>query len=116
MNKRPLAVTLIALLYVVVGVAGVAYHFPELKAQQADSGWVELTSFLALVSGVFLFLRRNWARWLALAWIAFHVVISAFQNLREFGMHVVICAVISYFLFRPESGLYFRSGELKRIS
>jgi len=107
MSKRPIAVTLIALLYVVMGVAGVVYHFPELKAHEPDSGWVELTSFLALVSGSFLFLGHNWARWLALAWIAFHVVISAFHNLREFGTHVVICAVIGYFLFRPAAGLYF---------
>ena len=111
MNKRPIAVTLIALLYVVVGVAGVVYHFPELKAQAPDSGWVELTSLLALVSGVFLFLGHNWARWLALAWIAFHVVISAFHNLREFGMHVLLCALIGYFLFRAAVGTFFQSVE-----
>ena len=36
-------------------------------------------SSLAIVCGVFLLRGHNWARWLALAWIAFHVVLSAFH-------------------------------------
>ena len=50
----------------------------------------------------------NWARWLALAWIAFHVVLSAFHSLPEFALHAVLCAVFAYFLLRPDAALYFR--------
>jgi hypothetical protein len=64
----------LAILYLVVGIIGFAYHFPELRAGHPDAIWIELTEFLAIVAGVFMLLGRNWARWLALAWIAFHVV------------------------------------------
>ena len=39
---------------------------------QYDDALVELTELIAIVCGVFLLQGRNWARWLALAWIASH--------------------------------------------
>jgi hypothetical protein len=53
---------------------------------------------------------HNWARWLALAWIAFHVVLSAFHAFSELVIHGLLCAMIAWGLFRPEAGRYFR-GE-----
>ena len=35
----------------------------------------------AVVAGVFMLRGRNWARWLALAWMASHVAISVFHPL-----------------------------------
>jgi hypothetical protein len=52
---------------------------------------------------------RNWARWGALAWMAFHVVLSAFHSLVQLAMHSVFFAVIAYFLFRPAAKEYFRA-------
>jgi hypothetical protein len=51
---------------------------------------------------------HNWARWVALAWIAFHVVLSAFHAFGEFAIHAVFCAVIAWFLFSPAPARYFR--------
>jgi hypothetical protein len=59
------------------------------------------------VAGVFLLRGQNWARWLALAWITFHVVIS-YGVLRELVVHGVICVVFAWILFRPAAGRYFR--------
>lgn len=69
-----------------------------------------VTEFLAILSGVFLLRHQNWARWLALAWMAFHVALS-FHVLREFIIHCLFCAVIAWILFRPAAARYFRTAR-----
>ena len=44
---------------------------------------------------------RNWARWGALAWMLFHVILSAFHALHEFAIHAVFLAIMARLLFRP---------------
>ncbi len=110
MNRRPLSVTIVGWLYIATGAATLVTHALEFKA----SGWpydlilAELISLAALVSGIYLLRRQNWARWLAIAWIGFHVVLSAFHSLQEMAMHAAIAAVLAYFLFRPTASRYFR--------
>ena len=108
-NERPLSVNTLACLYLVVGTVGFVYHFSEFLAFRYDSVEVELTEVLAIVSGAFMLRGRNWARWLALAWIASHVVLSAFHTAREFGLHILLFATIAWILFRPDAAAYFRS-------
>jgi hypothetical protein len=110
-NKRPASITILACMYIAVGTIGFACHFRELLARQHDSVWVEVTEFLAIFFGAFMLRGHNWARWLALAWIAFHVILSAFGAFHEFAMHFLFCAVIAWFLFRPETGRYFRRAR-----
>lgn len=115
-NKRPLSVTVLACIYIAVGVAGFVSHFSELRAlyaSQYDGLWVELTEVLAIVCGVFILRGHNWARWGALAWIAFHVILSAFNSLGEFAIHCLFCAVIAWFLFRPVAARYFRGVRVE---
>jgi hypothetical protein len=112
-NKRPTSVTILAGAYLAVGAIVFVHHFRELLAFQHDSGWVELTEFLAIVSGVFMFRGQNWARWLALAWIAFHMILSAFHSFHEFAIHGLFCAVIAWILFRSEAARYFRGAQIK---
>lgn len=109
--KIPWAVTVIASLYLLVGVVGFAAHFPELLARHSDALAMELTELLAIVAGIFLLLRRNWARWLALAWILFHVGISLFHPLGELAIHAVFCLVIGWALFQPATALWFRQSK-----
>jgi hypothetical protein len=111
-NKRPISITILAALYVTVGVLGSVAHFHGLVSHQPDAIGAELTELVAIVCGVFLFRGDNWARWLALAWIVFHVVLSAFHNLREFAIHAVLCAVIAGLLFRPAAARYFRGNRI----
>jgi len=71
---------------------------------------IELTELLALVGGVFMLRAQNWARWLALAWVVFHVIVSLFHPVSELAMHLVLCVVITWVLFRPEGQRYFRNS------
>src|SRR5215469_12684685 len=110
MNKRPLAVTAIACLLIAAGIFGAAIHVRELvsgKVFGLEDLWVPLLGFLAAVCGLFLLLGHNWARWLALAWMAFHVVIS-FYSIEKAAVHIVLLALIAYALFRRDASTYFR--------
>lgn len=114
MNQRPLAVTIIALVYILTGAVGVAYHLIGFKVQrpfQYDIVWVELISLIAILCGGYMLRGRDWARWLAIAWIAFHVVLSAFHTLPELAIHSLFCAILAYFLFRRPATRYFRAGR-----
>lgn len=106
--KRPIAVIIVAGLYLLVGVGGFIGHFPGLLAGHRDAIAIELTELLAAVAGVFLLLRHNWARWLALAWILFHVAISLADPVGKLAAHVIFCILIAWALFRPASGQWFR--------
>jgi hypothetical protein len=107
-NKRPLSISVLACLYIAVGAAGLVFHFHDLVAHPREGIWIELTELLAVIAGAFLFGGHNWARWLALAWIAFHVVLSAFHPVRELVIHSLLCVAIAWILFRPAAGRYFR--------
>lgn len=106
-NRIPWPVIVIASLYLLVGVVGFAGHFPELLARHPDAIGIEATELVAVICGIFLLRRQNWARWLALAWILFHVGISLFHPLREFAAHVAFCVLIAWALFRPETARWF---------
>jgi hypothetical protein len=108
-KPRPVPVLVVAFLYLAVGGVGFVYHFREISSP--DGIWVELTEFLALVAGVFLLLGRNWARWLAVAWMTFHVVLSATRSFREMAIHTAFLVIIVWLLFRPDSGRFFRRAN-----
>ncbi len=112
-NKRPLSVTILAWVYIAVGAVGFVAHFTDFLKRggfQYDAIWIELTELLAILSGAFLLRGHNWARWLALAWMAFHVILSAFHAFRELAIHCLFCAVIAWILFRPEAARCFRGA------
>ncbi len=113
MKKRPIAVTIIGCLLVVVGAAGFTYRFRELGPHNALHGgniWILAVELVALVCGIFLLRRKNWARWLALAWIGFHVAFSFLNSWRQVTVHGAIFLLFAYFLFRPDAQAYFRQG------
>jgi hypothetical protein len=110
-NPRPISITILACVYIAVGIMGFAYHFRELLSWQHDSLWIELSETLAIVCGVFMLRGQNWARWLALAWMLFHVIVSAFNSMHQFLMHSLICAGIAWILLHPTAARYFRSSQ-----
>jgi hypothetical protein len=112
-NKRPMSVTILACVYLAVGVCGFAVHFRELLARHPDAVGIEVTEFTAIVCGVFLLRGHNWARWLALAWIAFHVILSAFHAIAELAVHALFCAVFAWLLLRPDAARYFRGVRVE---
>lgn len=113
MNRRPVSVTIISWLFIAAGVIGFAYHVTEFKAQRPfeyEVVWVCLVRLLAILSGLFMLRGSNWARWLLLVWIAYHVVLSAFHSLSELAMHGLLLGVVAFFLFRPQASAYFRAA------
>ncbi|MGH9590685.1 MAG: hypothetical protein ACRD25_09825 [Terracidiphilus sp.] len=110
-NKPPLPVIVVALLYLAVGVVGSVYHFHSSLAWQRDSVWAESTELLAVIIGAFLLRGHNWARWLAVAWMAFHVVLSALHSYAQARMHAVFLALIAWALFVPASARYFEQRK-----
>jgi len=114
MNKRPLTVTVIGLLQIVVGTTGFAFHLNEIKPQHAlqnGNVWIFVVESVAIVGGVFLLRGNNWARWLTLAWITFHVVFSFFDSPGKVAVHALILVLFAYSLLRPEANAYFRGQE-----
>jgi hypothetical protein len=113
-NKRPLPVNVISWIYIAAGVVGFGVHAKELITEgvfQTDAMWLVLVPFLAMAAGVYMLRGRNWARWLAVAWMAFHVVLSAFHSAQQLAVHAVMLALFVYFLFRPEATAYFRAAQ-----
>ncbi len=116
MQKRPLAVTIVACLLIAVGILGGIFHTREIISQGSfnfASILIPVLSFLAAVAGTFILLGRNWARWLALVWVASHVAISFFDSWQEVTMHAVIFLLIAYILLYPAAGAYFRQPAVR---
>ena len=111
MKKRPISITIISILAIVVGVGGFASH-----ARQFDPAYPAGTiamcalSLVAVEAGIAMFRARNWARWLWLAWMAFHVAISFLNTLSEALVHAVMLALFVFLLFRPLAAAYFQNA------
>lgn len=114
MTKRPLVITIISWIFIVAGFIGLAYHATEINASTAfekEFIWISFVRLLAIVCGVFLLRGSNWARWLLLVWLGYHVILSILHTPLELVVHGVLFAVILYFLFRPQSSAYFRGTK-----
>ncbi len=113
MNRRPLSVTIVGCIFLAIGILASASHATELRRTghvQYDVLWALLVNLVAIVCGVYLLRRRNWARWLAVAWLAFHVIISL-HSPQALLVHSALLAVFAYLLFRPAAGAYFRAAR-----
>ena len=110
MSKPPIPVLIVVAVYLLVGVMGFVYHFNELTGGHPDAIAMELTELTAVIAGVGLLMGKNWARWVALAWVVFHVAISLFHPLREFLIHGALCILIAWLLFRPVTTRWFKQA------
>jgi hypothetical protein len=115
-SKRPRSVTIVAWLYIVTGTGGSITHLIEFLRSHAfhlDFIEAELVELIAIVCGIFMLRGQNWARWLALAWIGFHVILSGFSSLHEFFVHAVFFIAIAKCLFGDDPANYFRGDALQ---
>ncbi len=111
-KKRPISITILAWLYIVVGALSTAAHYAEFRTHKSmlnEVVWITVLGAAAVVAGLFMLRGQNWARLLALLWMATHVVISAFQLMHGLLIHSVVFVLIAYLLFRPEAREYFRA-------
>jgi len=112
MRKRPISVTIISLVYILAGIGGIAAHATEFDLRHPfsnDAVLALVVRALAIVAGVFMLRGANWARWLAIGWIASHVVLSSFHSILAAGMHALLLLVFAYFLCRKQANAFFAS-------
>jgi len=113
-SKRPASIVFIACLFIVAGVVGFVYHARKLDAANPfvyELIWVLLPRMVAIVAGLFLLRGANWARWVLLAWMAYHVILSIFHSVPELATHGVLFAVILYILLRAPASAYFLNSR-----
>ena len=104
MKHRPLSITLISLLFIVAGTVGIIYHASELKdGTMPEAGLVFFVRMLAIIGGVYTLRGANWARWLLVVWILYHVILSFFHTSAELIMHVALSIVVVISLFHAKA-------------
>lgn len=111
---RPRSVTAIAWLFIAEGTVGLCYHATEIHLRNPlENGaiWVCLVRLMAIVFGAFVLRGSNLARWLLLAWIAYHVVLSGFHSVFQLVVHGLLLGVITWLLVRPAASAFFRGGS-----
>lgn len=110
---RPWRITFIAWLFIVVGLADIGFSLPVVRHEQfhTDALWPIGLGAVAIVCGFLLLRGKNWSRWLAVAWLAFHVVVASLGSMGKFAVHGLLLAVIAYFLFNQEAAAFFRPAQ-----
>ena len=122
--RRPHSITAVAWLFIAVGTVGLlkdiwplvthvaAQQIAKLRADGlADIVPAWTSRVLAIVGGVALLRGHSWARWLLVAWMVFHVVLSLVHDLPELVIHVAIFAPVLFLLFRRSMGPWFHGGD-----
>ncbi|HKR83218.1 MAG TPA: hypothetical protein VJS37_03530 [Terriglobales bacterium] len=115
MRKRPISVTIVSWIYIVAGIGGIAVHWTEFSLRHPfsnDAVLALIVRALAIVAGVFMLRGANWARWLAIVWIAYHVVLSSFHSVPQVAVHTLLLAVFAYVLCRRQANAYFEARRL----
>jgi hypothetical protein len=116
-KKRPIAVTIVSVLFIIIGAVVMFRGVWSLVAGRGggitghelmDVALVEVSSLAALLGGIFMLRGANWARWLCIAWMAFHVVISIGHERMKLIVHSFWLVVLTVILFWPSATAYFR--------
>ena len=111
MNKRPNSITVVSWLFIAAGGVGLTYHASKFKVQPPldyELLWICVVRLLAILCGVFMLRGRNWARWGAVVWLGYHVILSSLHTPYQLLMHSLLFAAVLYFLCRPRASAYFR--------
>ena len=112
MKDRPLPVIIVSVLFILAGCVGFVYHvreFSEPNNNLYELIWILILRILAIVCGILLLFRINWARWVTIAWLIYHIIISAFNSTSEMIAHIVFLILVSVLLFLPVSSAYFQN-------
>lgn len=123
MKKRPLSITILGWLFIAAGSIPVAAELLSLSRVATvgtpainrhtlfDTAFVLLSGLTAATAGAALLHGFKWARWVCMAWMAAHVVLSIWHSAFELVIHSVMLLVMTYILFRREGSTYFHFGE-----
>ena len=118
--KRPLSLTLIGWLFVVVGIGSLVRHLgplvigdaspPAPDADDAALAWIIASGLVAIAGGILLLRRVACARWMLVAWLAFHIWVGLLHDPVRLAIHVALFAVLTFFLFRPAASAWLRGA------
>ena len=108
--KRPWGIWVVAMLYLGVGLFTAEQAVAALLMHREANIASGVLGLVAIVAAAYLPLGANWARWLALGWMGFHVAIS-YRVLSEMLAHLAIFAGIAVLLFLPSSRRFFAAKE-----
>lgn len=116
MSKRPRPITVISWIFIVFGsialLAGLLPNVNTTAAQRVAElkghWYVHVVRVVMVLGGVFMLYGFNWARWLLVGWLAFHVIIGVLHSPFQLLVHSLLFVVVVYFLFRPPASAYFR--------
>jgi hypothetical protein len=119
MNKRPGSITIISWIFIVFGsIALLSGLLPNVNITAAQRiaefkghWYVHVSRMVMVLCGVFILYGFNWARWLLVVWLAFHVIIGVLHSSFQLLVHSLFFAVVVYFLFRPAASAYFRATK-----
>jgi hypothetical protein len=92
------------------GASGLAYHATVIERgdRPGDVVLVLLVRALAITGGAFALHGANWARWLLVAWMTYHVVISVWDSAFAVAAHAMLLVVSVFVYFRPPASEWFR--------
>jgi hypothetical protein len=109
-RTRPLLITLLGWMLIALGALEFTIHAVQIRRplHAGDIG-VPLFELVILVCGVYLLRGANWARWLAVAWIGFHVVVGSLDSVMRGVVHGLIFLAFTWLMFRPEMNAWFRA-------
>jgi hypothetical protein len=122
-TRRPLAITILGWLFVLVGVAGLVSSALSLwndvarpsgggPAHRGEPGLVLAVRALAVVGGALVLYGVSSARWLLVAWMAWHVVLSLGHTSGELAVHAVFLVLLLFVLFSRQATAYFGTARL----
>lgn len=114
MKRPPTPVIIISVVFILVGVGSLAAGItPIVKSHEVrlDSVIVAVSGLTALLSGIFMLRCANWARWLCVAWMAFHLVVSILHNTLELAIHLVVLIVLVIVLFRTSAACFRKESH-----
>lgn len=107
---RPLLVTLLGWMLIAVGAIECVAHAASIRrpVHLPDIG-LPLFELVILACGVYLLRGANWARWLAVAWIGFHVVVGSLNSVFAGIVHGILFLLFVWLMFRHEINAWFRA-------
>lgn len=121
MRKRPVSIAVISWIFIVVGIVTfvtgllplIDQGISELLAERPVEFLIaQFVRTLAVVSGMGMLFGFNWARWLLVGWLGYHVILSIFHPPFELLVHGLLFVVVLYFLFRAQASVYFRGTAI----
>ena len=121
MNTRPRSITVISWIFIAFGIIALLTSLLSLangtaaqRTADLNARWmIYIIQMLALLCGVFMLYGFNWARWLLVVWLGYHVILGALHSLFELSVHSLLFAVVLYFLFRSPASTYFRGTRVE---